>query len=53
MLKDWGTQVSMNGVGTWYDNAPMETKRGIAAAQPKRILRSDKAVVYSDPLAAR
>ena len=25
MLKDWGIQVSMNGVGTWYDNAPMES----------------------------
>ena len=25
MLKDWGVQVSMNGVGTWYDNAPMES----------------------------
>jgi len=25
MLKDWGIVVSMNGVGTWYDNAPMES----------------------------
>jgi transposase InsO family protein len=25
MLKDWSIQVSMNGVGTWYDNAPMES----------------------------
>ena len=25
MLKDWGVQVSMNGVGSWYDNAPMES----------------------------
>jgi transposase InsO family protein len=25
MLRDWGIQVSMNGVGTWYDNAPMES----------------------------
>ena len=25
MLKDWGIEVSMNGVGTWYDNAPMES----------------------------
>ena len=25
LLKDWGIQVSMNGVGTWYDNAPMES----------------------------
>jgi transposase InsO family protein len=25
MLKDWGIQVSMNGVGSWYDNAPMES----------------------------
>jgi putative transposase len=24
-LHDWGVQVSMNGVGTWYDNAPMES----------------------------
>lgn len=25
LLKDWDIQVSMNGVGTWYDNAPMES----------------------------
>jgi len=25
LLKDWQIQVSMNGVGTWYDNAPMES----------------------------
>jgi len=25
LLKDCGFQVSMNGVGTWYDNAPMES----------------------------
>jgi transposase InsO family protein len=25
LLQDWGLQVSMNGVGTWYDNAPMES----------------------------
>jgi len=25
MLKDWRIQVSMNGVGSWYDNAPMES----------------------------
>jgi transposase InsO family protein len=25
VLKDHGIQVSMNGVGTWYDNAPMES----------------------------
>jgi transposase InsO family protein len=25
MLKDWGVQVSMNGVGSWYDNAPIES----------------------------
>jgi transposase InsO family protein len=25
MLKDWGVQASMNGVGSWYDNAPMES----------------------------
>jgi len=25
MLKDWGIEVSMNDVGTWYDNAPMES----------------------------
>jgi len=25
LLKDRGIQVSMNGVGTWYDNAPMES----------------------------
>jgi len=25
LLKDHGIQVSMNGVGTWYDNAPMES----------------------------
>ncbi len=25
LLKDWGIEVSMNGVGTWYDNAPMES----------------------------
>ncbi len=25
LLEDHGFQVSMNGVGTWYDNAPMES----------------------------
>jgi transposase InsO family protein len=25
LLKDYGIQVSMNGVGSWYDNAPMES----------------------------
>ena len=25
LLKDHSIQVSMNGVGTWYDNAPMES----------------------------
>lgn len=25
LLKEHGIQVSMNGVGTWYDNAPMES----------------------------
>jgi transposase InsO family protein len=25
LLKDWGMQVSMNGVGSWYDNAPTES----------------------------
>jgi transposase InsO family protein len=25
LLMDWDIQVSMNGVGTWYDNAPMES----------------------------
>jgi putative transposase len=25
LLQDCGFQVSMNGVGTWYDNAPMES----------------------------
>lgn len=25
LLKDYGMQASMNGVGTWYDNAPMES----------------------------
>lgn len=25
LLKDWDIQVSMNGAGTWYDNAPMES----------------------------
>jgi len=25
ILNDWGVQVSMNGVGSWYDNAPMES----------------------------
>ena len=25
MLKDWGIEISMNSVGTWYDNAPMES----------------------------
>jgi transposase InsO family protein len=25
LLKDWGIRVSMNGVGSWYDNAPMES----------------------------
>jgi len=25
LLKDWGIQVSMNGAGNWYDNAPMES----------------------------
>jgi transposase InsO family protein len=25
MLQDWGIEASMNGVGTWYDNAPMES----------------------------
>jgi transposase InsO family protein len=25
LLKDWDIQVSMNGTGNWYDNAPMES----------------------------
>jgi putative transposase len=25
LLKDYGIQVSMNGAGSWYDNAPMES----------------------------
>jgi transposase InsO family protein len=25
LLKDWEIQASMNGVGTWYDNAPVES----------------------------
>jgi transposase InsO family protein len=25
LLKDYGIRASMNGVGTWYDNAPMES----------------------------
>jgi len=25
LLKDWGIRVSMNGDGSWYDNAPMES----------------------------
>ena len=25
LLKDHGIQISMNGVGSWYDNAPMES----------------------------
>jgi transposase InsO family protein len=25
LLKDWDIQASMNGTGTWYDNAPMES----------------------------
>ena len=25
LLKNWGIQVSMNGAGNWYDNAPMES----------------------------
>lgn len=25
LLKDYGIQASMNGVGSWYDNAPMES----------------------------
>ena len=25
LLKDYGLRASMNGVGTWYDNAPMES----------------------------
>ena len=25
LLRDHGIQISMNGVGTWYDNAPMES----------------------------
>jgi len=25
LLKAWGIQASMNGVGSWYDNAPMES----------------------------
>lgn len=25
LLKDCGIQISMNGVGSWYDNAPMES----------------------------
>ena len=25
LLEDWGIQVSMNGAGTWYDNAAMES----------------------------
>jgi putative transposase len=24
-LKGWGIQVSTNGVGSWYDNVPMES----------------------------
>ncbi len=28
LLEDHGFQVSMNGVGTWYDNAPMESLFG-------------------------
>ena len=25
LLETYGVQASMNGVGTWYDNAPMES----------------------------
>jgi len=25
LLKDYGIRASMNGVGSWYDNAPMES----------------------------
>ena len=25
LIKDYGMQASMNGIGTWYDNAPMES----------------------------
>ena len=25
LLKNYGVRASMNGVGTWYDNAPMES----------------------------
>lgn len=25
LLKDWGIEASMNGVGSWYDNAPVES----------------------------
>jgi putative transposase len=28
LLQDWGLQASMNGVGLWYDNAPMESFSG-------------------------
>jgi transposase InsO family protein len=33
LLKDWGIEVSMNGVGTWYDNAPMESFFGTLKAE--------------------
>ena len=28
MLTDHGIRVGMNGVGSWYDNAPMESSFG-------------------------
>ncbi len=33
LLKDRGIQVSMNGAGTWYDNAPMESFFGTLKAE--------------------
>jgi len=32
-LKDWGIAASMNGVGTWYDNAPMESFFGMLKSE--------------------
>jgi putative transposase len=44
LLADWDIQVSMNGVGSWYDNAPMESFFGTLKQEwiHTRALRSHK-----------